>query len=117
MLRKRRRRPIWDGFLCPFLDACPKILILMLCVGNPSIDFPTQLRLIRVLLNLRQKGMADLLGVKADTLSAWETGWREPGKTMQRMTIILAEREGVILNDRGYPEYAQRQGSQSPTVE
>lgn len=75
---------------------------------DTQLDFACKLRLVRTLLNWRQEGMAESFGVNIDTISAWETGRREPTARKQRLLIILGEREGLIFNGRGYPEYAER---------
>lgn len=74
------------------------------------MDFATTLRVIRVMLNWRQAHIAEAFSVTPETVSMWETAQREPHITVKRMLIILAERNGVILNQRGFPEYAQREG-------
>ena len=70
------------------------------------IDFATKVRLIRDLLGWRQYRMAEELGVTPQTISDWEMGIREPRGLAKRMLEILAEREGLRFNERGYPEYA-----------
>lgn len=72
---------------------------------DTQLDFACKLRLVRTLLNWRQEGMAESFGVNIDTISAWETGRREPSARKQRLLIILGEREGLWFNERGYPEY------------
>jgi DNA-binding transcriptional regulator YiaG len=82
-------------------------------VGNPDqLDFATKIHLVRVLLNIRQGGMAEALGVTPETISFWETGSREPREVTKRMLTIFAEREGLIWNERGYPEYAKNHSSE-----
>lgn len=75
---------------------------------DTQLDFACKLRLVRTLLNWRQEGMAESFGVNIDTISAWETGRREPSARKQRLLIILGEREGLWFNHRGYPEYAEK---------
>ena len=70
------------------------------------IDFATKVRLIRDLLGWRQYRMAEEMGVTPQTISDWEMGIREPRGLAKRILNILAERNGVIFNERGYPEYA-----------
>lgn len=76
------------------------------------MDFATKLRVIRIMLNWRQSQMAEAFGVTKETISLWETGHREPRQFIQRMLNILAERNGIIINERGYPEYAERKSSE-----
>jgi DNA-binding XRE family transcriptional regulator len=86
--------------------------------GQPlTLDFATKFRLVRTLLNWRQIGMCDIFGVNKDTISAWETGMREPSAKKQRLLTIFAEREGLTWNERGYPEYAVRTSFEPPAVE
>lgn len=96
-----------------FSGRSQKTPVISFRVGN-LLDFATRLRLIRILLNLRQDAMAELLGVKPDTISAWETGIRIPRPPTQRMVTIFAEREGLIFTPKGYPQYADRPGSNPP---
>lgn len=70
------------------------------------MDFATKLRVIRVMLNWHQWQMAEALNVKEKTVSAWETAGRQPHPSTQRLLDIIAERNGLIFNERGYPEYA-----------
>lgn len=84
---------------------------------DTQLDFACKLRLVRTLLNWRQEGMAESFGVNIDTISAWETGRREPTARKQRLLVILAEREGLCFNERNYPEYAQRPRIESPAIE
>jgi transcriptional regulator with XRE-family HTH domain len=72
------------------------------------LDFATKLRLTRVLLNWRQCKLAREIGVSVATVSAWETGIQEPYIRTQRLLVILAERHGLEINERGYPEYAPK---------
>lgn len=62
------------------------------------------------MLNWRQAHIAEAFSVTPETVSMWETGGREPHVTVQRMLVILAERNGVIFNQKGFPEYASRPG-------
>lgn len=82
--------------------------VLSVDVEDQVLDFALKVRLVRTLLNWRQEGMAEAFGVNIDTISAWETGLREPSAKKQRLLVILGEREGLIFNGRGYPEYAER---------
>lgn len=61
--------------------------------------------------------MAEAFGVNVDTISAWERGQREPSAKKQRLLVILAEREGIQFDLKGYPQYAERTSSQSPAIE
>lgn len=81
-------------------------------ITNVELDFALKLRLARTLLNMRQGGLAESLGVTPETISFWETGAREPREVVKRMFYIFAEREGLIWNERGYPEYATGKGSE-----
>lgn len=69
------------------------------------VDFASQLRLTRDLLGWRQYRIAEAFGVHANTISKWEMGIQEPSRRHERMLVILAERNGLVLNERGYPEY------------
>lgn len=72
------------------------------------MKFATRLRVIRTMLDWSQDQMAEAFGVSKETISVWENGHREPHPTFQRMLVFLAERNGIIWNQRGYPEYAER---------
>ena len=76
---------------------------------DPKLTFAVQVRLIRTLLNMRQDEMGRFLGVQKETISAWETGYRTPSAQTKRLIVILAEREGLKLNNRGYPEYKEEE--------
>lgn len=79
------------------------------------MDFATLLRVTRVMLNWRQSQMAEALGVRVETISAWETTEREPRAPIKRLLKITCERNGIIYNERGYPEYAQRENLEPPS--
>lgn len=49
---------------------------------------PDQIRNARAKLNLSRKALAELCGVSARTITAWEQGWRSPS----RAALILLER-------------------------
>lgn len=66
------------------------------------------------MLNWHQWQMAEALNVKEKTVSAWETAERKPHPSVPGFLKILAERHGIIYNERGFPEYANGQGPQSP---
>lgn len=85
-------------------------------MGNSMLDFATQLRLTRVLLNCRQEYVAELFGVHPDTISAWETGLREPLAKVQRRLRVIGERGGLQYDLKGYPQYAERTSSK-PSAE
>ena len=70
------------------------------------LDFATQIRLTRDLLGWRQYRMAEAMGVHPNTISIWEMNLREPHPCYERMLVILAQREGLRFNPRGYPEFA-----------
>lgn len=80
----------------------------------PVIDFATQLRLTRDLLGWRQYRMAEALGVHANTVSIWEMGAREPHASYPRMLKILAEREGLIYDEEGYPKHGRQSSELAP---
>lgn len=102
-----------DGWISVNISlATPQKCYCCRSVSNSGLDFATRLRIIRIMLNRTQSGLAEELAVTRETLCAWETGLRLPRVPMQRMITIHAEREGVVLNERGYPEYAQRQSSE-----
>lgn len=78
-------------------------------MAGEKIDAATQLRMMRILLNWRQVQMAEALSVSRESVCAWETAHRKMPKMAQRLLAILAERNGIIFNERGYPEYAEVQ--------
>ena len=64
---RKRRRPTWDA---------------------------GQVRALRRHLGLSQRGMADELGTRQQTISEWETGQYEPRGASARLLTLVAERAG-----------------------
>ena len=74
------------------------------------MDFATTIRILRVMLNWRQSQMAEALNVTTETVSRWETDTYVPHSAIRRFVVIIAERNGVIFNQKGFPEYAHGKG-------
>jgi DNA-binding transcriptional regulator YiaG len=64
---RKRRRPTWDA---------------------------GQVRALRRHLGLSQRGMADELGTRQQTISEWETGQYQPRGASARLLTLVAERAG-----------------------
>jgi len=64
---RKRRRPTWDA---------------------------GQVRALRRHLGLSQRGMADELGTRQQTISEWETGQYQPRGASVRLLTLVAERAG-----------------------
>jgi DNA-binding transcriptional regulator YiaG len=65
--KQKRRRPAWDA---------------------------GQVRALRRHLGLSQRGMADELGTRQQTISEWETGQYQPRGASARLLTLVAERAG-----------------------
>lgn len=72
------------------------------------IDLATKIRLMRDLLVWKQTRIAEELNVHPNTVSKWEMGVQAPHRKYGRMLVIMAERNGIVFNERGYPEYASK---------
>ena len=70
---------------------------------DEKINFAMKVRLARTLLRFRQDIFAKTLGVSPVTMSRWEHGTQVPHRTTQRMFLILAERNGILFDEQGYP--------------
>lgn len=68
-----------------------------------KLDFAAQVRLTRVLLNVRQFHLADAMGVSPVTMCRWEAGVQTPHRTTQSLFVIMARRNGIAFDERGYP--------------
>lgn len=68
-----------------------------------KLSFGLKVRLARALLHCRQDILAKTLGVSQVTMSRWENGTQIPHRTTQRMFLILAERNGIVFDEEGYP--------------
>ena len=68
-----------------------------------KLDFAAQVRLMRVLLNVRQFHLADAMGVSPVTMCRWEAGAQIPHRTTQSLFFIMAKRNGIAFDERGYP--------------
>ena len=64
---KKRRGPVWDA---------------------------GQVRALRQHLGLSQRGLAEELGTRQQTISEWETGLYQPRGTSVRLLTLVAERAG-----------------------
>ena len=64
---KKRRGPVWEG---------------------------GQVRALRRHLGLSQRGLADELGTRQQTISEWETGQYRPRGASARLLTLVAERAG-----------------------
>ena len=53
-----------------------------------------QVRALRQHLGLSQRGLADELGTRQQTISEWETGLYQPRGTSARLLTLVAERAG-----------------------
>lgn len=91
---------------CQKFVAYPEKRVMLLGVDT-GIDFATRVRLTRVLLNWRQSRLAGAMGFLLDTVSAWETGSREPRPLVKRLLVILAEREDIQFDKAGYPSFKE----------
>ena len=72
-------------------------------MSQNALDFATKVRLIRGLLKWRQGNLAQAIGVAPITVSRWESGTQVPHDVTKRMLKILAERNGVVFDELGYP--------------
>ena len=61
--------------------------------AGPTWD-AASVRALRRHLGLTQKGMADELGTRQQTVSEWETGLYRPRGASARLLTIIAERAG-----------------------
>ncbi|MPZ13507.1 MAG: helix-turn-helix domain-containing protein [Chloroflexi bacterium] len=52
-------------------------------------------RRLRLALRVSQRGLADELGVRQQTISEWETGVYQPRGASARLLDIVAERSGL----------------------
>ncbi len=62
---------------------------------------PEMIRLLRDSMNITQRELADLLDVRQQTISEWETGLHTPHRSTQRALTMLAERAGFDYTAHG----------------
>jgi transcriptional regulator with XRE-family HTH domain len=51
---------------------------------------------LRAHMGLTQRGLAEELGVRQQTISEWETGMYRPRRSMSKYLAIIAERAGFV---------------------
>ena len=66
---------------------------------TPSIEVAwtaEEIKALRIHMELTQKGLAEELGVRQQTISEWETGMYRPRGGMSRYLTLIADRAGFI---------------------
>lgn len=69
---------------------------------------PDLIRSLREHMSLTQRELADLLEVRQQTISEWETGLHTPHRSTQKTLVMVAERAGF-----DYMQYAAPSDSAS----
>ncbi|MGQ9547582.1 MAG: helix-turn-helix domain-containing protein [Roseiflexus sp.] len=59
---------------------------------------PEMIRALREHMDLTQRELADLLEVRQQTISEWETGLHTPHRSTQKTLSMVAERAGFLYN-------------------
>jgi putative transcriptional regulator len=59
---------------------------------------PEMIRALREHMDLTQRELADLLEVRQQTISEWETGLHTPHRSTQKTLSMVAERAGFSYN-------------------
>ena len=59
---------------------------------------PEMIRALREHMDLTQRELADLLEVRQQTISEWETGLHTPHRSTQKTLSMVAERAGFFYN-------------------
>lgn len=83
-------------------------------MGDTIVSFGLQVRIIRGLLKWDQDRMAECFAVSRETISRWETEFREPRAKTKRLLAIIAERNEIVFDKKGFPERAKRENSEPP---
>jgi DNA-binding transcriptional regulator YiaG len=60
---------------------------------------PDLIRALRAHLGLNQAGLADVLGVRQQTISEWERGSYSPTRASEHHLTLVAERAGFDLRE------------------
>jgi transcriptional regulator with XRE-family HTH domain len=92
----------WENNLHqPYLQAIPAIINFTgFCPYDPNLAFHQKLIIWRSVNGIRQREMADLIGVDQSTLAKWEQGKRTPNiKHQQRISEVLATM-GIFVEKR-----------------
>jgi DNA-binding XRE family transcriptional regulator len=61
------------------------------------------IRALRAHMGLNQAGLADVLGVRQQTISEWETGAYAPTRARSKHLTLVAERAGFPFDQRELP--------------
>ncbi len=59
---------------------------------------PEMIRALREHMDLTQRELADLLEVRQQTISEWETGLHTPHRSTQKTLSMVAERAGFLYS-------------------
>ncbi len=86
--------------------------------GGKQPEWPADdLRALRRHLRLTQRGLADELGVRQQTVSEWETGMYRPRGAARRLLGIVAERAGFAYGASGGGQPAGGQAAGEASAE
>ncbi len=75
---------------------------------------PDQIRALREHMDLTQRELADLLEVRQQTISEWETGLHIPHRSTKKTLTIVAERANFVYDEHAGPSPAEGEGDPSP---
>jgi DNA-binding transcriptional regulator YiaG len=71
---------------------------------------PSQIRALREHMDLTQRELADMLEVRQQTISEWETGLHTPHRSTQKTLTMVAERAGFEYLDGSSAEADPAEG-------